>query len=600
MRLFFFVKGNRCKIPGRQPALSVAFLTIFEYCIAVQGGSSMERNLAFKKALACIGHPITIGSVLLLVINDHVLRHFWPSWWTGKLGDFAWLFFFPFITAALLAWLLPKRVRANLEWVGGLAFSLVGVGFVCAKTLPGFRAGVLNLLESLFRFPMAISGDATDLVALLSLIPAVWLWKRSRAASVKMLQPSLALLTAGVLLTMANMPQPDPGIYCLGKVEDEIAACAGYSCYTSANGGLSWKVNEDVHLTACPDISGDSETSPQTVTISAQPGISYTFTPGGDIRRLEGEDTTGQVEYQIKPVTQAQKAYYLKTHTGNPILLDSPQEGIFDPTSGNLIFTMGHEGVLVRQVDGTFKMVQVGPYGKVRTTQWDVLMTTLSGELGLAACFGGLVVVILGLYEEHSLLKKVVSVMALVAWLFPVFFVPPALSAGSYAAMLSSISILVAGLLIFPLALDEFFMVGILEPDSLLKLGLLVVTGMCLFFLPYLLWGLNLLPDYHLATFVAIILGGGFALIQYRALMSGALILKPEVSSTIEPKRVNRAGWLLLAGAFLAIVGIGLIVFGLNIGFGGIFIGLVLMVGGAWSRRRVWMAVKQGEPEEEA
>jgi hypothetical protein len=560
----------------------------------------MERNLAFRKALACISHPITIGTVLLLAINDHVLRHFWPSWLTGKLGDFAWLFFFPYITTAFLACLLPRRFRVNRGWVSGLAFSLVGGVFFLTKTAPVFREGVLKVLESAFRFPITISGDATDLVALLALIPAACLWKRSRAISVKRLQPSLAWLAAGMLLTMANMPQPDPGIYCLGKVEDEIAACASYGCYTSANGGLSWKVNEDIHLTACPDISGGNETSPQPVTISAQPGVSYTFTPGGDIRRLEGEDATGQVEYQVKPVTQTQKAYYLKTHTGNPVLVDSPQDGIFDPISGNVIFTMGHEGVLVRQVDGTYKMVQVGPYGKVQTTQWDVLMTTLSGELGLAACFGGLVVVILGLYEEHSLLKKVVSVIALIAWLFPVFFVPPALSAGSYAAMLSSISILVAGLLIFPLALDGFFMVGILAPDSLLKLGLLVVAGMCLFFLPYLLWGLNLLPDYHLATFVAIILGGGFALIQYRALMSGALILKPEVSAKIEPKRVKRAGWLFLAGAFLAMVGIGLVVFGLNIGFAGIFIGLLLMIGGAWIRRRVWMAVKQEEPEEEA
>jgi hypothetical protein len=165
--------------------------------------------------------------------------------------------------------------------------------------------------------------------------------------------------------------------------------------------------------------------------------------------------------------------------------------------------------------------------------------------------------------------------------------------------MLSSISILVAGLLIFPLALDGFLMVGILAPDSLLKLGLLVIAGMCLFFLPYLLWGLNLLPDYRLATLVAVILGGGFLLIQYRALMMGTLNLKPEVSSQIEPARVKRAGWLFFVGAFLAIGGIGLVVFGLNIGFAGVLIGLILMVSGAWTRRQVWVAAKKGEPEQE-
>ncbi len=556
----------------------------------------MPGNPVLKKALACMSHPLTIGAVLLLFLNDHFLRHFWPSWLTGKLGDFAWLFFFPFITAAFLAWLLPARLQARQQWVGGLAFTLVGSVFFLAKTLPVFREDFLKVLESIFRFPIAISDDVTDLVALLSLVPALWLWEKSQAVSPKMLRPGLVLLASGVLLTMANMPQPNPGIYCLGQVGEEIAACASYGCYTSTNGGLTWKVNEDVQLPDCPDITGEDTTAPENVVIPAQPGVTYSFVPGGDIRRSEGDGATEIVEYQISPVTQAQKAYYFQTHTGNPILVDSPQDGIFDSASSNLIFAMGHEGVLVRQADGTYKLVQVGPYGKVRTSQLDVLMTVLSGEFGLAACFGGLVVVVLGLYEERSLLKKLVSVMAVGIWLFPVFFVPPALSAGSYAAMLSSISILVAGLLIFPLALDGFFMVGILAPDSLLRLGLLVIAGMCFFFLPYLLWGLNLLPDYRLATLVAVILGGSFLLIQYRALMSGTLNLKSEVSSQIEPARVKRAGWLFFVGAFLAIGGMGLVVFGLSIGFVGVLIGLILMVSGAWIRRQVWVAAKKEEP----
>jgi hypothetical protein len=123
---------------------------------------------------------------------------------------------------------------------------------------------------------------------------------------------------------------------------------------------------------------------------------------------------------------------------------------------------------------------------------------------------------------------------------------------------------------------------------------------MLLFFLPYFLWGLNLLPDYRLATLVAVVLGGGFILIQYRALMSGSSKVKPEVSSQVEPIRVKRAGWLFLVGAVLAIVGIGLAVFGLSFGFVGVFLGLGLMVGGAWIRRGVWEAAKKDEAEQES
>ena len=560
----------------------------------------MTENLAFKKALACLSHPFSIGAILLLFLNDHLLRHLWPSWWTGKLGDFAWLFFFPFFLAACLAWILPRRLPHHQWWVGGLAFGLVGGIFVLAKTQPFFHGMLIHILDWVLGFPVSVQRDATDLVALLSLIVGLWLWLKIKSFPEKKFRPGFVLLASGVFLTIANMPQPDPGIYCLDHIGEEIVACASYSCYGSTDGGLNWAAHEGVELSDCPSILSEETPVYGKVAVPAQSGVTYWFTPGGDIQRSEEADSPWKVEYQIIPVSQAQKTYYFKTHTGNPVLTDSPQDGIYDPASGNVIFTMGHEGVLVRQAQGSYKLVQVGSYGKVRTTQLDVLVTVLTGEFGLAACFGGLVVVLLGFYEERSLLKKLVSVLAVVVWLFPVFFVPPALSAGSYAAALSSISILVAGLLIFPLALDGFFMVGILAPDSLLRLGLLVVAGILLFLLPYVLWGLNLLPDYRLATVSAMILGGGFILYQYRSLMSGTSSVKPEVSSQVEPRRLIKAGWLFLGGAVLSIVGIALTLFGLNIGLAGVVVGLVLMLGGVWVRRKVWIAARKDEVEQES
>jgi len=560
----------------------------------------MTGNMAFNKAIACLNNPISLGAILLLFLNDHLLRHYWPSWWTGKLGDFAWLFFFPFILAACLAWVLPQRLLHHQRWVGGLSFGLVGGVFVLAKTLPFFNTALLEILERILGIPIGVQKDWTDLLALLALFAAAWLWTKMVILPEKKFSLSLALIASGMFLTIANMAQPDPGIHCLDRIGEEIIACASYNCYGSTNGGLSWAMLEEAELPKCPYITGGNTAVTGKISVPAQPGVIYEFTPGGDIQRSEDYGSSWKVEYPIKPVSQAQKAYYFKTHSGNPVLIDSPQDGIFDPVSGNVIFSMGHEGVLVRQAQGTYKQAQVGPYGKVNTTQIDVLMTVLSGEFGLAACFGGLVVVVLGLYEERSLLKKLVSILAVVVWLFPVFFVPPALSAGSYIAMLSSISILVAGLLILPLVLDGFIMVSILAPDSLLKLGLLVIVGMLLFSLPYLLWGFNLLPDYRLATLAAIILGGGFLLIQYRALMTGASSVKPEVSSQIEPLRLKRSGWLFLLGAILAVGGIGMTSFGLNFGFAVVVLGLVLMLGGAWVRRRVWIAARKDEAEQES
>jgi len=98
----------------------------------------------------------------------------------------------------------------------------------------------------------------------------------------------------------------------------------------------------------------------------------------------------------------------------------------------------------------------------------------------------------------------------------------------------------------------------------------------------------------------AMILGGGFILYQYRSLMSGTSSVKPEVSSQVEPRRLIKAGWLFLGGAVLSIVGIALTLFGLNIGLAGVVVGLVLMLGGVWVRRKVWIAARKDEVEQES
>lgn len=63
----------------------------------------MENNRAFWRAARCLTHPLTMAAVILLLVNDHWLRWHYPSWLTGKLGDFTWLMFAPFIAAAVLA-----------------------------------------------------------------------------------------------------------------------------------------------------------------------------------------------------------------------------------------------------------------------------------------------------------------------------------------------------------------------------------------------------------------------------------------------------------------------------------------------------------------
>ena len=62
----------------------------------------MHVNVAFRRTLISLSHPVSIGAIALLLFNDHVWRRVAPSWFTGNIGDFAWLIFTPFLLAVVL------------------------------------------------------------------------------------------------------------------------------------------------------------------------------------------------------------------------------------------------------------------------------------------------------------------------------------------------------------------------------------------------------------------------------------------------------------------------------------------------------------------
>ncbi|MBN2007155.1 MAG: hypothetical protein JXA21_27640, partial [Anaerolineae bacterium] len=61
-----------------------------------------------ETALRGLTHPLCWLAVGLLLLNDHVLKRAAPSALTGKLSDFAGLFFFPFLAAAVAGLLLER------------------------------------------------------------------------------------------------------------------------------------------------------------------------------------------------------------------------------------------------------------------------------------------------------------------------------------------------------------------------------------------------------------------------------------------------------------------------------------------------------------
>ena len=140
-------------------------------------------------------HPIAVLAILVVVVNDRVLKLNYPSVISGKLSDFAGLIYFPLFVVSLFEvfrWIFWRsRWQLSAWWVTGVAIT-VGACFVLMKTwdpageiyrpLVGMMLWPARAIASVATGdpPPPVRGvtmykDPTDLFALPSLLIPVWI-----------------------------------------------------------------------------------------------------------------------------------------------------------------------------------------------------------------------------------------------------------------------------------------------------------------------------------------------------------------------------------------------------------------------------------------
>ena len=214
-------------------------------------------NQSFENSLHCLQHPLSLLSILILLLNDHVFKVISPSWLTGKLSDFAGLFFFPFIVASGLSLLLTK-FNFKSQNIGQLAFGFVIIWFILLKTFP-----FINSLTSQFcsfflgRLTYFVL-DWTDIIGLISIIPAWRLWNQYRQRKpTKFAYVALsigafaAIATSPIEWTVTNVTDlvySDDGV--IYAADRETFGKDSYPLAKSLDGGITWEfgsANESLH-----------------------------------------------------------------------------------------------------------------------------------------------------------------------------------------------------------------------------------------------------------------------------------------------------------------------------------------------------------------
>ncbi len=154
---------------------------------------------------AVFARPAPLAALLVLVVNDHVLKGagVLPGWLTGKLSDVAGLFFFPVLLAHLAG-----RFAAQRRRVAQLSVLCTGLVFALLKVWPAAAAIASRLWG-------VVVCDSSDLLTLPALVAAYLYLRRPAAPRVDVAGARTRWFHRGAVLaagwaSLATSPAPRP------------------------------------------------------------------------------------------------------------------------------------------------------------------------------------------------------------------------------------------------------------------------------------------------------------------------------------------------------------------------------------------------------
>jgi len=125
-------------------------------------------------------HPYFLGSLSLLVMDDHLFKSWWPGLVTEKLSYLAGAFLLPVLVVSLgeVVASRPRRPRFASVCVSATVCAVVAVGLIIVKVWPA-ASGAYGTVVGYVRYPFVgsfrqveVATNPTDLVALVSVVLA--------------------------------------------------------------------------------------------------------------------------------------------------------------------------------------------------------------------------------------------------------------------------------------------------------------------------------------------------------------------------------------------------------------------------------------------
>ncbi|WP_157978453.1 beta propeller repeat protein [Nocardia aurea] len=284
-------------------------------------------------------HPVTVVAVVVLLLNDHLLKQAHPGFVTGKLSDVAGLVVAP----PLLALLFLGRADLPATLLTGALFTLVKT----AET----GAEAASHLWTLVAGPSRVLADPTDLLALPALALAWWVRRRSLETDAPRWRPlvvgPLALLA--VVATSAA-PPTSPVARAVYVDGPRIVVTTGETtALASEDGGVTWSDWRSAH--------GRRNRPPQTAAcVPGLPERCYRVIGGPAVAESDDGGKTWRWSWKLSERGRDQRA---RQYPGDdPADLRARSLAVQVRPGGHLVVVAnGSGGILVREVSGEWRLL---------------------------------------------------------------------------------------------------------------------------------------------------------------------------------------------------------------------------------------------------